>query len=126
MVLTYDNIGGIRKIIADWTSDDTTGAVAGTTVKIIGELIKGTTDPGATAPTTLYDIVLTDAEGVNLLGLSADDLLNRSATVTEEVYFGLTTQASAFPVVADLVTISVSNAGNSKLGQLIIYYRHAP
>ena len=31
--------GGIRKVLIDWTSDSATGAVTGTTAKIVGEHI---------------------------------------------------------------------------------------
>lgn len=38
------------------------------------------TDPGSTAPTTLYDIVINDASGLDVMG---GTLANRSATATE-------------------------------------------
>lgn len=133
MAFTYDNgvdglgvQGRIRKITVDWTSDDSTGAVSGTTKKIVGELIKGVTDPGATAPTDDYDIAITDGEGVDVLGSSFTALGNRDTSNTEARYFGLTDgtlNTSAFPVVCDELTISITNAGNSKVGQLILYYR---
>jgi hypothetical protein len=133
MTFTYDDgvdgrgtVGRIRKVIVDWTSDDTTGAVSGTTRKIVGELIKGVTDPSATAPTDNYDITITDPEGTDVLAASLSKLTDRDTANTEVAYFGLTdgtVNTSAFPVVCDELTISVANAGNSKLGQLILYYR---
>ena len=129
MTFSYDNIGKIRKVIADWVSDDTTGAVSGTTVKIIGSLIKGVTDPGAAAPTASYDVVVTDEEGVNVLGNCRDDLIDRHTSNTEEVYFFVSDLATTdpggivHPAVTDKLTISVTNAGNSKDGQAILYYR---
>lgn len=133
MTFTYDDgvdgaghRGQIRKIIVDWTSDDTTGAVSGESRKIVGELIKGVCDPSATAPTDNYDIAITDEEGVDVLGSSFTALGNRDTTNTEAVYFGLTDgtlNTSAFPVVCDKLTVAITNAGNSKLGQLILYYR---
>jgi hypothetical protein len=133
MAFTYDDgfdgaghRGPIRKIVVDWTSDDTTGAVSGTTRKIVGELIKGVTDPSATAPTDNYDITITDPEGTDVLAASLSKLTDRDTANTEVAYFGLTdgtVNTSAFPVVCDELTISVANAGNSKLGQLVLYYR---
>jgi len=127
MTLTYDDTGPIKKIIATWTSS-AAGAAAATTKPISGFLIKGVTDPGATAPTTLYDIVITDGEGVNVLSACQSNLANRSATATEEVYFLLKNAdatpigVAAHPVVADPLTITVSNAGDSKNGEIILYY----
>lgn len=130
MTFAYHDLGPIRKLIVDWLSDDTTGAVSGTTDKpIIGTLIKAVTDPGAEAPTASYDITITDAEGVNVLAGCDDDLADRHESTTEEVYFlvkdhaGTPLAQSLHPVVADLLTIAVANAGNSKNGQLILYYR---
>ena len=133
MAFTYDDgadgagfRAGIRRVLIDWTSDDTTGAVTGTTRKIVGELIKGVTDPGSAAPTANYDITITDEEGANVLAASADDLADRHTTSTETVYFLLsngTTPIGAYPVVCDALTVAVANAGNSKTGQLILYYR---
>lgn len=130
MTFTYDDSGHIRKVIADWTSDSATGAVSGTTKKIVGTLIKGVTDPGATAPTDDYDIVITDSEGVNVLGNCKDNLADRDTANTEEVYFLVSNLAAVdsggnlHPVVCDPLTIAVTNAGNSKVGQLIITYRY--
>lgn len=118
--------GRICRIIASWTSDDATGAVSGTTRKIVGELIKGVTDPGSAAPTDSYDIAITDEEGADVLVASFDNLADRDTANTETVYFGLTdgtVNTSAFPVVCDALTIAVTNAGNAKTGQLILYYR---
>lgn len=133
MAFTYDDgqdrtggKAGVRKILIDWVSDSATGAVSGTTDKIVGELIKGVTDPGAAAPTDDYDIAITDEEGANVLGNSIDDLADRDTSNTETAYFNLTngtTGIGAFPVVCDKLTVAVTNAGNSKNGQLIIYYR---
>ena len=130
MTFTYDDIGGIRKVIADWTSDDTTGAVSGTCKKVTGTLVKGVTDPGATAPTDNYDIAITDSEGLDVLGNCVDNLADRDTANTEEVYFLVSNLAATdpagnlHPVVCDPLTISVTNAGNSKQGQVILYYRN--
>ena len=129
MTFTYDETDHIKRILIDWVSDDATGAVSGTSKKIVGALIKGVTDPGAAAPTADYDIVITDEEGVNVLGNCVDDLVDRHTSNTEEVYFLVSNLAAADPggivppVVCDKLTFSVSNAGNSKAGQIIIYYR---
>lgn len=136
MAFTYDDgvdavgvRGGIVKIIADWTSDDTTGAVSGTTRKIVGEIVKAVTDPGATAPTDDYDIAVTDEEGVDVLAPCQSTLANRDTANSEQVYFlvkdaaGTPLAQPVHPVVCDKLTVSITNAGNSKVGQLILYVR---
>lgn len=133
MTFTYDEIAGqgIRKIIASWTSDGS-GAAAGTTKKICGELIKGVTNP-TDSPTDDYDLVITDSDSVNVLGNCFDDLQDRDTTNTEEVYFSLSNKAgtavamAAFPVVCSPLTLTISNAGDTKSGVATIYYRpYAP
>jgi hypothetical protein len=125
--------GRIRKVLIDFVTDDGTGSVAVTTRKIVGELIKIVTDPGATAPTDNWDVVLTDEEGVDL-SVNMDDaaiaaLIARDTANTEETYLCLfdtaagTSRVGAFPVVCDKLTVTVNNAGNSKNGQIILYYR---
>lgn len=123
--------GRIRKVLIDFTTDDTTGSVAVTTRKIVGKLIKIVTDPGSAAPTALWDVVLTDEEGVDL-SIHMDDvaiaaLIARHETTTLETYLPLedtagTGRIAAFPVVCDKLTVTVNNAGNSKTGQIILYY----
>ena len=122
MTFAYHDLGAIRKIVATWTSDSATGAVSGTTEKIVGSLIKGITDPGTAAPTADYDIVLTDEQSFNILTGAADDLTDRHTSNTEEVYFDQADH-DRFPVVADTIGIAVAAAGNSKQGVLTIYYR---
>lgn len=139
--ITYDNgdmgadvggRGGIRRVLIDFTTDDTTGSVACTTQKISGELIKIVTDPGSSAPTDNWDVVLTDDEGVDL-SVHMDDvaiaaLIARHTTTTLETYLPLedtagTARIGAWPVVCSPITVTVNNAGNSKTGQIILYYR---
>lgn len=138
MTFTYDdgadgagNRGRIRRIICDWVSDDSAGTASATTRKIVGELIKVVTDPGGTAPTDNWDTVITDPEGVDVTAacMNAALLIARDTANTEETYLylkeasGTPIGIGAFPVVCDPLTVAVANAGNSKTGQIIIYYR---
>lgn len=119
--------GNVKKVIADWVSDASDGTASGTSSKIVGTLIKGVTNPsGTAAPTDDYDIAITDAEGLDVLAGSFADLGDRDTANTEEVYFGLTDGSAmlpVFPVVCDPLTVSVTNAGNSKAGRLVLYYK---
>jgi len=130
MTFTYEAFGPIVKVIADWVSDDSAGTASGTTaVKVIGDLVKGVTDPGSAAPTANYDINVTDEEGVDVLAACEDGLANRHTSSSEQQYFLVLDTAatplaqSVHPVVADKLTVAVTNAGNSKTGQLILYVR---
>jgi len=135
MTFTLDNgVDGngvpcsIRKLTCDWTSDGS-GNASGTSPKIVGTIIKGVTDPGATAPTDDYDITITDAEGLDVLAVCQSGLSNRDTANSEQVYFlvldaaGTPLTQSVHPVVCDQLTVTVANAGDTKSGQLILYYR---
>lgn len=139
MAFTYDDgkdgrghQGSIRKIIADFVTDSVTGSVSGTTRKISGELIKIVTDDSGTAPDANWDVVLTDEKGVDL-SIHMDDvaiaaLIARHTTTALETYLPLedtagTGRVGAWPIVCDKLTVTVNNAGNSKNGQIILYYR---
>lgn len=124
--------GSLRKVIIDFLTDDAAGTASVTTRKIVGELVKITTDPGSPAPTANYDVIVTDEEGVDILAncvMNAAALLARHTTTTEETYLYLKEASStpigisAFPVVCDALTVSLANAGNAKATQVILYYR---
>lgn len=136
MTFTYDDgvDGGgcrsrVRKVIIDWLSDDASGAVTGTTRKVCGRLVKAVTDPGSAAPTDNYDIDITDEEGVDVLAVcvAAGRLQNRDTANSEQVYFfaenldAAPLASSAAPIVCDKLTVAITNAGNAKTGQLILY-----
>lgn len=61
-----------------------TATSAETTARIQGYyLVEARTNPGVPAPQALYDIVLNDTDGIDLMG---GTLANRSATVSEAAY----------------------------------------
>lgn len=137
MTFTYDDgyLGAVPspifKVIADFVTDDAAGTASGDTRKVAGELIKVITDPGSPAPDANWDVVLT-AGGVDL-SIHMDDvaiaaLIARHTTTTLETYTPLedtagTARVGAFPVVCDAITVAVANAGNSKAGQIVLYFR---
>lgn len=138
MTFTYDNgsdrLGGgggaIRTVTAAWTSDGSGNATA-TTGKIVGTLLQGVTNPDdSAAPTANYDIVLTEENGANLLGGCDFDLTDRHTSNSEISHFLITNAAAtdpggvgAHPAVCSPITITVSNAGDTKSGVLVLYYR---
>lgn len=122
MVFTHETVNGpINKLICTWTSAAGGGVAGTTTFAINGFLIKGLTNPDDTdAPTNLYDIVITNPDGVNVLGGTVDDLVDRATATSEEITFNFT--EGGHPVVADLLTVTVAAAGDSKKGVLTLYY----
>jgi hypothetical protein len=106
----------------DWTS--TAGGAASDSVNLYGYLIKAVTVPsGAAAPTALYDITLVD--GLTGLADSAKGILiDRSATVTEEVY-GIAKNSSdvaSYPILlCGDYTFTVANAGATKAGTCYLF-----
>jgi len=129
--LGQDGFGGrstIKVITIAWVSDSATGAASGTLKKIAGRLVKAVTVPsGTAAPTDNYDIALTDEQSVNVLSGSQSTLLDRDTANTEEVYFlvkdaaGTPLAQSVHPLICNALTVSITNAGNSKAGTIYLY-----
>lgn len=125
MEFTYDvgadgqgNHRGLRKVVCSWTSDGS-GNASGDTLKLVGELVKATTNP-TDGPTANYDISLTDDDGVDILANCDASLANRHTTTSEEVYFLVKEQR---PVVCGIITVAITNAGATKSGVLNLFLR---
>jgi len=117
--------GQNRTIITlSWTADAADATVPSTTIDAALYVIKGwylysaETNPGATAPTDNYDIVLNDTDDLDIAG---GLLQNRDTANTEMVNIG--TSAHGYPVVKGNLTFSLSNnAVNSATGTLILTF----
>ena len=101
----------------------TTHASAGTFTcasdrDITGWILLVETDPGATAPTDQYDITLINSNSRDVMGGA---LANRSDTNTEAV---MPLQNGNYTIVYNEgpLTVTVTNAGNSKTAEILIYY----
>ena len=118
VTITEETYGTIKKIKFAWTSGDGAedGTASGqTTHAYSGKILGLATDPGSPAPTALYDITVTDEDGMDvLMGGGAD----RSATVTEYVL-----SSSLGAVANDKLTINVSAAGTNTKGVAYLYIR---
>lgn len=107
-----------KKIVWAWTSG--TGAEGGTVTKETvfaydGKIVGLTTDPGSTAPTDNYDVTITDADGHDvLLGAGTD----RDTANTEHV-----AEASLGAVAGSKLTLNITNAGDAKIGVVILWVR---
>ena len=122
------NVGGshtgMSTLTLTWTSDSETGKVEDTTSDEITAWLEGKwimsakTVPGTgdDAPTSAYDITITDEDGFSIF---STDLNNRSATDTEEALPYVAGTKSP-RLITGALTISVSAAGDSKTGKIIL------
>ncbi len=105
----------IKKVTFAWTSDGDGDAEGTTTHAYDGAIVALMTVPdGTSAPSDNYDIVVNDADGIDvLLGKGAD----RDTATTEYV-------TSAMGAVSgSKLTLSVSNAGDTKKGTVVLWLR---
>ncbi len=115
----------VVRITIDWTSH-TDGTVTQAFPKAYSGIIERVTfNPGATAPTANYDVTITDDQGFDVLGGQGANL---SATVTTSVKPGIpfkdgTTTHVAEICVDDTLTLNITNAGDSKVGAIVVYLR---
>ena len=108
------------KIVFSWTADASDGSVpaTATTQTIDGYVVLVITNPGGTAPTDNYDITLTDADSVDIMGGA---LGNRDTSASEH----------AVPKIGDIyggrwvtgtITLNITNNSvNSATGTVTIY-----
>lgn len=122
ITLAHSALGNVRKITATCTADAADGSFPNTVLPVFeGRLLHLETNPGATAPTALYDITVEDQNAVDVLqGVGA----NRSATASERaniVYSG----GIDHPVVdgSDALTLKIAgNAVNSAITVIDLVY----
>lgn len=108
----------IKKIKCNWTSDDTTGAVSGTTEHYYsGRFIGLITVPGTPAPTDNYTITICDGDGVDLLLGSAT--ANRDTVNVEFIK-----ESDLAGVACSKLTFYISSAGNSKKGTVYLLIKY--
>lgn len=113
--MTEETFGSIKKIKYEWTSAADGTASATTTNIYNGQILRLVTIPdGTAAPTDNYDVVINDADGVDALNAKGAD---RDTADTEQVVADLGCVAN------DKLTFSISNAGDTKKGTVILYLR---
>lgn len=113
----YDDTTGIKKITWAWTSDDAAGSVTCESVNVKGRVQRAVTNPGTTAPTADYDIVINDEDGVDVMQAQ---LGNRHTSNSEQAWPLIGTIPVEVLVLGDLTPV-ITNAGNSKIGTLVLY-----
>ena len=81
-----------------------------------GEVVRAVFIPGTSGdqPTNAFDVTVTDADGYDILAGQGADISNAATT---------TVVASLGAVVYDVLTLNVTNAGDTKTGTVIVYVR---
>jgi hypothetical protein len=113
----------VNKYVLSWTSDSS-GNATYTTPIIRGKLLGVEFVPsGSVAPTDQYDVTLNDEGGVDVLKSQGANLSNSAASyIVPLAYATDGTTVTAVPrMLADALSLSVSNAGNAKAGQVVLY-----
>lgn len=116
----------VVKHVFDWVSNGSGAATLPSGFEVSGAIARVVIIPDATdAPTTLYDITLTDSDGIDVL---AGQGANLSATVASSVCPGVplkdgTTTSVLLTVVDSILTLNVTNAGDTKAGRVVVYVR---
>ncbi len=115
----FDKNTSIYKLKWEWVSSSTDGTATGTTgfqstVPITGTCHRLVTIPtSSAAPSDNYDVYINDEDGYDIL---VGGGLNRSTSATQGVV-----AASMGCVKNDKITLSITGAGNSKEGTVILY-----
>lgn len=125
---TVDELPGARGYVVtfSWTGDSADGSVPSTaTAAATNIILKGMflymveTNPGSTAPTDNYDIVLNNAGSVDLM---AGAMANRDTANTEIAF-----PTSATPSVDTAITMVLTNQSvNSATGTVKMYFSRLP
>lgn len=126
---TYAIVGsntGMATLTLEWTSDDATGEVSAATSTANTEAITGKyiakvkciPGSGATQPTDLYDVTLTDADSQDVMG---GTLANRTNAAGGDMAVPLVGAVYGGAPITGALTVNVTNAGNSKTGKIVIY-----
>ena len=116
-VQSWHKLGTVKRVIFDITADSADGSVDAIDLEqgLDGFLLRLATVPGSPAPSSNYDLTLTNADGVDMLqGVGA----NRSSSAAQDariVYSG----TANHPVVAPSDQLTLNVANNSEAGAAI-------
>lgn len=108
----------------NWTSNAAGNASKTSIWPISGYIVKVITNPGSTAPTDNYDITLTNSDGIDVVH---GELANRDTANSEEIVPVPSDNVTVYggSAVSGLLTLNVSNAGDSKVGVVKVIFERA-
>lgn len=110
----------------DWFSDSSGNCTLASGMAVSGRIERVVIVPSAiAAPTANYDLTLTDEFGNDVLSGQGANL---SATVASQVCPGTplkdgTTTSTRYPAIDGILTLNVSNAGESNAGRVVVFVR---
>jgi len=105
----------VTEIIFSWLSHtDGVATATATTYPYSGEIIKVVCIPGATTPSDLYDVTLSDADSIDLLAGQGVDCPNGSSLVIT---------GGMIPVVESTISLTIAGGGSAKNGTVHVYLR---
>lgn len=116
----------IVKHTFEWLSDASGNATVPSELVVCGQIERVVFIPSPSVPpTALYDVTLTDEQGLDVLSGQGANL---SASASLSVIPGTplkdgTTTSTVPTVVGGILTLNVSNAGDSKGGTVVVYVR---
>lgn len=123
MTVVREEAGGIERITISWTSDS--GGAVTQSDNLSGIIYRVVTDPDATAPTDNYDLTAIDAYGLdvfNTKGVDRDTANTEHFCPVLAVADGAVTSVVSIAHFGD-VTMTIANAGNAKVGRIIIFMK---
>ena len=124
LVVTYSETRTVKKVTLDWLSA-ADGSCTGNTKTLSGQILRlvFVPDSGGTQPSDLYDVLLNDSDGIDILAGLGANLSNAASTQVVPVVTNGTAGNMAPMAVDGILSLAVSNAGNAKGGQVILYMR---
>jgi len=113
----------MKKVKFEWTSSTGGSADGTTTNSYSGLLYRAIISPstGSAIPATNYDVEVNDSDGFDILNGFGEN----SSTNTDDIFGVSTTGACLTPItaVSSKLTLAVTDAGNAKTGEVILYIR---
>ena len=116
--------GDLEKILISWVGDAADGTVPSTDFSFCGTLQRVAINPGATAPTNLYDVVLTDEDSFDLLLGVGTDLLTATSESKIPTKAGSVANTWELMTYCGLATFTLTgNSVHSATGTMTLFLR---
>ena len=124
LAVTYSETRTIKKVTLDWLSA-ADGSCTGNTRTLSGQILRVVfvPDSGDTQPSNLYDVLLNDADSLDVLAGLGANLSNAASSQVVPVVTNGTAGNMAPMAVDGILSLAVANGGNAKGGQVILYMR---
>ena len=121
VTFVHDQLGPIKKIVATCVGDGSDGSFPDTALpKFSGRLLSLKTNPGATAPTNAYDLVVDDDDGLDILQGVGANLLTATSEDSAIVRSG--TEIHPPVALGDTLTQKLTNNSVNSAITVITYY----